>query len=205
MSSEWDEIYSKRVMAIYPDNQLIRFVANNYYGAPNRKDVKFLDVGCGAGGNTWYLAKEGFSVAAIDSSPIAMERLRLRLEKENLEAFLGCGDITQLELKENYFDAIIDVSSLCYVPDDKIQPLLKGLKRVLKPGGKLFSIAPTYYSVREPFTHVVDGVETPARFLDVLEVQGLYGETFNIKWATCSYPVKAGRVELWIVEGVKDA
>src|SRR5215475_6242950 len=120
---QWDLVYSNKGMAAYPDNMLIRFVAKNYYNVPNRKDIKFLDIGCGAGASTWYLAREGFSVAAIDSSAVAMERLRKRLADEKLEAFMMCGDISRLEFKENYFDSIIDISSLCYVPKDKIEGL----------------------------------------------------------------------------------
>src|SRR5882672_8542801 len=117
---EWNEIHSKKTNA-YPDNMLARFVAKHYYDAPIRKDIKFLDVGCGNGANTWYLAREGFSVAAIDGSTLAMERLRLRLKEENLEAFLGCGDITKLDFKPDYFDCIIDISSLCYIQGDEIK------------------------------------------------------------------------------------
>jgi 2-polyprenyl-3-methyl-5-hydroxy-6-metoxy-1,4-benzoquinol methylase len=45
--NEWNQIYSKKGMASYPDNALVRFVAKQYYNATNRKDVKFLDIGCG--------------------------------------------------------------------------------------------------------------------------------------------------------------
>lgn len=200
---EWNEVYSQKGMAEYPDNNVIRFVANNFYNAPNRKEVKFLDIGCGVGANTWYLANEGFSVAAIDGSNIAMERLRLKLEKMGLEAFLGCGDITKLDFKPDYFDAIIDVSSLCYVDEKEIKPLMEKLHTVLKPGGKVFSQWPTYWSVRDPFIHTIKGVNLRARFLEHNQVM-LQFPKFNIKQAMCSYPVTAGRVELWVIEGTKE-
>lgn len=201
--NSWDKVYSQKGMAEYPDNMVIRFVANNYYNVPNRKEVKFLDVGCGVGSNTWYIAKEGFSVAAIDSSPVAMEKLRKRLEKDKLEALLGCGDITQLDFKPDYFDAVIDVSSLCYIPEDKIKDFMEKLHTVLKPGGKIFSLWPTYWSVRSPFNHTIEGVDLNARFLEFNQIIYQFHK-FKVKHATVSYPVKAGRVELWHVEGTKE-
>lgn len=201
--SQWDKVYSQKGMAEYPDNMVIRFVAKNYYSAPNRQDVKFLDVGCGAGSNTWYLAREGFSVAAIDQSAVAMERLRLRLEKERLGALLGCGDITELDFKPDYFDAIIDVSSICYIPEGKTKKFMNDLHKVLKPGGKLFSIAPTFWSVREPYDHTIDGVDLKARFLQYPEMINLYSD-FKIKHTVASYPVEKGRVEVYVIEGTKE-
>lgn len=200
---EWNEVYSQKGMAEYPDNNVIRFIANNYYKAPDRKAVKILDVGCGAGANTWYLANEGFSVAAIDGSPVAMEKLRLKLEKMKLEAFLGCGDFTKLDFKPDYFDAIIDVSSLCYVDEKEARPLMEKLHTVLKPGGKIFSLWPTYWSVRDPFTHTIKDVNLKARFLEHNQMM-LQFSKFKVKHAMCTYPVTAGRVELWVIEGTKE-
>lgn len=202
---QWDLVYSNKGMASYPDNMLIRFVAKHYYDAPNRKDIKFLDVGCGAGASTWYLAREGFSVAAIDSSVVAMERLRLRLEKEKLEAFMMCGDISRLEFKPDYFDAIIDISSLCYLPQDKIEGLMKRLHTVLKPGGRFFSITPCNDSAREPFNHTIDKVSLGARFLTYSEAYDNFKDFKEIKISTYIYQVDRvdGAVKLWVITAEK--
>lgn len=194
-------------MAHYPDNMLIRFVARHYYNVPERKKVRFLDVGCGVGASTWYLAREGFSVAAIDSSIVAIDTLKHRLEKENLEALLACGDITKLELKEDFFDAIIDVSSLCYVPEADIGNLMKGLYRVLKPGGRMFSICPTNECARNPFNKTIDDVDLEARFQTYDQARDNFRDFSGVNMSTCSYSVGVGEneqlINLWVIDAVK--
>jgi len=202
---QWDKVYLKKGMAYYPDNMLIRFIAKNYYAAPNRKDIRILDVGCGVGASTWFLAREGFSVAAIDSSKIAISRLKDRLEKEGLEAFIGCGDIAQLEFKEDYFDAIIDISSICYVPQEKAEPLMKQLYKVLKDNGKFFSITPAVSCAKEPFNNPMDDAELNARFQSYDELCDIFKDFQDIKINSYTYTVdrQDGRVKLWVVEATK--
>ena len=43
----WDKIFSTVEWGKYPGEELIRFIARNFYAAPNRKDIEYLrlDVG----------------------------------------------------------------------------------------------------------------------------------------------------------------
>jgi SAM-dependent methyltransferase len=155
--------------------------------------------------NSWYLSREGFSVAAIDSSSIAMEHLRLRLKNENLEAFLGCGDFTQLEFKESYFDCIIDVSSLCYIPEDKIEDVMKQLHTVLKPGGRIFSMTPADDCARSVFNSIND-VKLNARFQSAETAMKNFKEFKDINLKMCTYDLDRGdvfNVKLWVLDAVK--
>jgi len=200
---QWDKIYSTKGMAQYPDNMLVRFVAKHYYDAPDRKDIKFLDIGSGAGSSSIFLAKEGFSIAAIDGSQVAMERLRLKLRDENLEAFLGCGDITKLEFKPNYFDCIVDISSLCYIEKDKIGDVMMQLHLVLKPDGRIFSITPADDCVRSPFNHVINDINLKARFQTHEEALKNFKNFKDVNLWPYMYYVDAGRVNLWVINGKK--
>ena len=38
---------------------------------PDRRSVRLLEVGCGPGGNVWYMAREGYQVSG-DGSAVAM-------------------------------------------------------------------------------------------------------------------------------------
>ena len=210
METQWNQVYSTKGMARYPDNMLIRFVAKHYYDAPERKEVKFFDVGCGAGSSTWYLAREGFSVVAIDWSAQAMELLRLRLKFENLEALLGQGDITkldQLPLRPDFFDCVVDVSSLCYVPQDKITSVMKSLHFSLKPGGRFFSIAPTAICPKDIFNNMIEGVEFNASFRTQLEMVDLFKDFEDIKVSSYTYDVarddEPQHVRLWVTTAQK--
>lgn len=204
---QWDKVYLTKGMAQYPDNMLIRFVARHYYDVPCRKDMRFLDVGCGAGASTWYLSREGFSVAAIDKSQVAIDRLRERLIKDNLEAFIGCGDISKLEFKPDYFDAVIDISSLCYISYEDIGRVMKNLHKVLKPGGRMFSMTPTDNCAETPFNHTIDGVSLGARFQNYNEARRNFNDFKEVTMHLYGYDVGEGkswqRVNLWVIEAVK--
>jgi 2-polyprenyl-3-methyl-5-hydroxy-6-metoxy-1,4-benzoquinol methylase len=204
---QWDKVYSTKNMAQYPDNMLIRFVARHYYNVPDRKGIKFLDVGAGVGASTWYLSREGFSVAAIDKSRVAIQKLRERLTNEGLEAFIGCGDISKLEFKSDYFDAIIDISSLCYIDYESIAGVMKNLHKVLKPGGKFFSITPTDTCAEAPFNHTIDGVNLNARFQGWNDARRNFNDFKKVVMNTCGYDVGNGeswqRINLWVIEATK--
>ena len=43
-NSLWDDIYRNRSWGKYPKEELIRFVAWNYFHVPDRKAIRFLDL-----------------------------------------------------------------------------------------------------------------------------------------------------------------
>ena len=80
--NEWEKIHASQEWGKYPSENVIRFIARNYY-SKDRLKTRILDFGCGAGSNTWYLAKEGFDVYAFDGSVSAVEKTKKRLKEEN--------------------------------------------------------------------------------------------------------------------------
>ena len=72
----WDDVFRSRSWGKYPKEELVRFIARRYYGAPDRSAVRILDLGCGYGAATWYLAREGFAVSAIDGSRVIIDLLQ---------------------------------------------------------------------------------------------------------------------------------
>ena len=50
----WDKLFSNNEWGKYPGEELIRFIARNYYGVSDRSKVNILEVGCGVGANLWY-------------------------------------------------------------------------------------------------------------------------------------------------------
>ena len=92
----WEQIFRSRQWGKYPPEHLVRFVAGNFYGAPNRGAVHLLEIGCGPGANVWFMAREGFTVSAIDGSPTAISLAGERLASEGLTADLRVGDFFSL-------------------------------------------------------------------------------------------------------------
>ncbi len=99
--SIWEKIHVTQEWGKYPSEFVVRFIARNYYDM-DRKTIKVLDFGCGGGSNTWYLAREGFDTYAFDGFKSAIEKVRTRLEGENLPADLKILDVLDLDYADNF-------------------------------------------------------------------------------------------------------
>jgi len=137
----WDGVFTGRAWGQYPPEDLIRFVARNFYKRPDRSEVRILEIGCGPGANIWYLAREGFAASGIDGSAVAIARAGKRLAGEGLTADLKVGDVNDLTklYPAQSFDAVIDVGCLVCFTTAGIAGVLEQVRHVLKPGGKVFS------------------------------------------------------------------
>ncbi len=134
----WEEIHASQDWGKYPGEPVIRFIARNYY-KKDRKKIKILDFGCGAGANTWYLAREGFDTYAFDGSKSAIRKTEARLKEEELSADLRVRDALELDYKPGTFDCIIDNAVVYANRRADIARMYGEIYWLLKPDGKLFS------------------------------------------------------------------
>jgi ubiquinone/menaquinone biosynthesis C-methylase UbiE len=97
-----------------------------------------LDLGCGNGRNSIYLAKEGMKVIGIDFSRGLINIAKNKMEwKEVVDRVdLMEGDIGFLPLRNESVDAILYIATLHHLPtpQDRLQSLLE-IRRCLKAGG----------------------------------------------------------------------
>ena len=98
-----------------------------------------LDLACGAGRHSVYLAEQGFNVSGIDASPSGIEITRRRLEAEKLEGDFRVGNIYDgLPYPDGAFQAIVSTQAMHHGRIEEIRKLITEMKRVLTPGGNLF-------------------------------------------------------------------
>jgi tocopherol O-methyltransferase len=99
---------------------------------------KIIDVGCGIGGSTLYLA-EKFNAEAtgITLSPLQAARATQRAQEFKLEGKtqFQVADALKMPFEDNFFDLVWSLESGEHMPD-KTQ-FLQECYRVLKPGGTL--------------------------------------------------------------------
>lgn len=136
----WEDIFSSRPWGKYPPEELVRFIARNFYKVPDRSEVRILDLGCGPGACSWYVAREGFSVFGIDGSLTAIRQAQERLSGEGLKGDFRVGDLVELPWPDRYFDGVIDVEALSSNTLVASQRIVTEVYRVLKPGGRFFSM-----------------------------------------------------------------
>lgn len=137
----WEKIYIEHEWGKYPAEDLIRFIARNFYKVSNRQSIKILEVGCGPGGNLWFIAREGFQTFGIDGSKTAIAKAKKRLDSElpNWSGNLLVGDISKLPFTDFEFDAVIDSEALYCNSLEKTKSIISEIYRVLKPSGLFFS------------------------------------------------------------------
>ncbi len=143
-NAEFDKLYEAHGFASqrkYPNEQLIQFLAANFFAIPKneRAEHKILELGCGSGANLWMIAKEGFDAHGTDHSPSGIELCKQLLDFYSVTAKLAVGDFRKLEYPDNYFDAIVDIVSLQHTDLQGHIESYKEIVRCLKPGGKFFS------------------------------------------------------------------
>ena len=85
-----------------------------------------LDLACGNGRNSLFLAAKGFSVDAVDISMIATDRLKAQNAKLNVI----CTDLDTWDCPPNHYDLIINIRFL----DRRLFAIIQ---QGLKPGGVL--------------------------------------------------------------------
>ncbi len=138
-----------------PDEQITKKRWNQIYTKEKRLEIdesmpkivdlfkrfhvnRVLDLGCGSGRHTIYLAEKGFNVYGIDIADVGVATARTRLHTAGLHAGLTIGSIVELPFKDNFFDGIISVKVLHHGRIENIRKAIKEMERVLTSKGVIF-------------------------------------------------------------------
>ena len=96
---------------------------------------KTLDLGCGNGRNSLYLAANGYSVTAWDKNPMSIaniERIKAAEELDNLE--IATVDLNALSFEGEY-DFILSTVVMMFLEPQTIPGLIANMQRTTVPGG----------------------------------------------------------------------
>ena len=104
-----------------------------------RPPGRLLEVGSGGGRHRGWLAAEGWRVEGQDVDPQAVERLRA-----SLGVPVHLGPVASLGLEAGGYDAVVLNHVLEHVHDPRA--MLRELRRLLRPGGRLVAATPNFAS-----------------------------------------------------------
>ena len=94
-----------------------------------------LDLGCGNGRNSLYLAARGFEVSAWDRNPMSIGNLRNIAGKEQLDNLhIAEKDLNGLVFDGEY-DFILSTVVMMFLQPETIPGLIANMQRCTKPGG----------------------------------------------------------------------
>ncbi|UDJ84835.1 tellurite resistance methyltransferase TehB [Kosakonia oryzae] len=96
---------------------------------------KALDLGCGNGRNSLWLASQGFEVTAWDKNPNSLNNLKAIRDAEGLENLhIDAADLNTLQFDGEY-DFILSTVVLMFLEAQTIPGLINNMQRCTKAGG----------------------------------------------------------------------
>ena len=103
---------------------------------------KVIDLGCGAGNYSRYLAGQGFEVTGVDISSEAIKIAVSRAESEGLACRFICADLSG-DLPADFpegFDFALEWEVLHHIYPEQRSKYVGNVHKLLKPGGKYLSV-----------------------------------------------------------------
>ena len=114
------------------------------YSAEIVKPGKTLDLGCGNGRNSLYLAANGFEVTAWDKNPMSIDNIERIKAAEGITTLqTAIKDLNNLSFDGEY-DFILSTVVLMFLEANTIPGLIANMQRCTKPGGYNLIVSAMY-------------------------------------------------------------
>lgn len=176
-----------------------------------QKYSKILDLGCGTGRHTIYLAQQGFSVYATDISKTGIEILKKNAKAKNLKnIYYKVHDMTKIPYENAFFDGIICVFAMGHGLLSDAKNTINEMFRVLKPEGtvitEFMSIKDKTYGEGKEIEEntfigsMVGEEEILHHYFTKKEIKRLFSKFSKTKISVTTY---FGKIEAFDVEGIK--
>ncbi len=133
----FDEQIARGAYNTAPVEALIRSVAYWLRDQPKR-EMHFLEMGCGAGPTLVWLAQKGNKVSGIDIATNALELARQNLTRNGYADRIGQlveGSVVKTPFPDASFDGIVESCVFQHIPKAERIQSFREVARLLRPGG----------------------------------------------------------------------
>lgn len=139
-NKSWNDVFNKT--EYHYGETPNEFVKNNYLKI--KEGGKVLCLGSGEGRNAVFLAKQGYDVYAVDYSHVGLNKTKLLADKNFVNLTLIKADLTDYEIINEKYDAIICI--FLHLPPKTRKKLANKIKAALKPNGLFIA---EYYDLEQ--------------------------------------------------------
>jgi len=138
---DWDDVYRDYPAEALPwelgkPRKTLADLVENGRIQPGRA----LDLCCGLGTNTVYMAQSGFEVTAIDISKRALKLTKKKAHKSKAEIKFVMASFVTLPFRDAAFDFVFDMGCFHHVEIEDRPEFIQGVRRILKPESRYLLI-----------------------------------------------------------------
>ncbi|RHX84861.1 class I SAM-dependent methyltransferase [Leptospira stimsonii] len=138
-----------------------------------KKESSVLDLASGEGRNSLFLARQGFSVTAVEQSNVGLDKLKKQSHVENLKVICIQSDVLQFKTEQK-FDAV--VITFLHLPPEQRKVLYRVVYSLLNPEG--IFIGEWFHPDQRAKNYPSGGPENPNLMVTLEELQ----EEFQNGW-----------------------
>ncbi len=198
--SSWENEYQDSKLVTKnsePQNDTLRFFKYLKKEAKlELENLNILDLGCGTGRNSNYLANLGNKAVGLEISETALKIAKSRARELGIEKnvkYLNLSIGAKYPLEDNFFDIALDVTSSNSLNEKEREIYLQEVSRVLKTGGYFFvrglckdgdknaknllKLSPG----REYDTYIMKEMGLTERVFTEIDFRKMYSQYFKIK------------------------
>lgn len=125
----WDRRYEEHGWSVLPDASLSELVSRETPG-------RAIDLGCGTGRNSLFLARLGWRVTGVDISLVGLQVAANQAASEGLEFTSVYDDLTTYQPEFASYDLVV-VANIHLPPSERVR-LFERSAQAVAPGGHLF-------------------------------------------------------------------